>query len=193
MVVRVVKLSLIHKIAVLPRGGQEWFLARGLLSRLETRRKLIFFVPPRYRDPWTVRANRMSTGGKGKFGKLLLDRRSVFRLLFFHGYRLRPPRKHFGTSSFSYGFSSIEEDKRKGGIRVETIIELEPYLWGEYCRSWRAKRRGETVSFGNKVNRVPWGKRAPLLAYRFLIQFRSRTFLLVSLPSSVRYQKYRML
>lgn len=116
MVVRVVKLSLIHKIAVLPRGGQEWFLARGLLSRLETRRKLIFFVPPRYRDPWTVRANRMSTGGKGKFGKLLLDRRSVFRLLFFHGYRLRPPRKHFGTSSFSYGFSSIEEDKRKGGI-----------------------------------------------------------------------------
>lgn len=45
MVVRVVKLSLIHKIAVLPRGGQEWFLARGLLSRLETRRKLISFLP----------------------------------------------------------------------------------------------------------------------------------------------------
>lgn len=52
MVVRVVKLSLIHKIIGEPffLDGQERFLARGLLSRLETRRKLILFAS-RYRDP----------------------------------------------------------------------------------------------------------------------------------------------
>lgn len=52
MVVRIVKLSLIHKIIGEPffLDGQERFLAKGLLSRLETRRKLILFAS-RYRDP----------------------------------------------------------------------------------------------------------------------------------------------
>lgn len=123
MVVRVVKLSLIHKIAVLPRGGQEWFLARGLLSRLETRRKLISFLPvigihELYEPTECQRGEKASLASyssivvpcSGFYSSTVID----YDLL--------------ENISVSYGFSSIEEDKRKGGIRVETVIELEPYL-----------------------------------------------------------------
>lgn len=48
----------------------------------------------------------------------------MFRLLFFHDYRLRPLQKHFEGEFLFIRIPSLPTDEPKD-TRVETVIELE--------------------------------------------------------------------
>lgn len=95
------------------------------------------------------------------------------------------------ASSFSYGFLLFRRTNRKihASKRWSNLRIVSRWILSELAQNVEGAKR-----YPSAIRLIEYLRAKGLpLAYRFLVQFHSPTFLLGSLPSSVRYQKYRML